>query len=205
MFEITFRTELTNINTNQSLIDKLWREIKTSYSKPHRHYHTLSHLDKLINELLPVKDKINDWQTIVLSIAYHDIIYNPLKQDNEEKSGNFAYSRLTLLNLAIRQKDKCREQILATKAHNISADSDTNYFTDADLSILGSEYNSYRKYTDQIRNEYKFYPDFLYNPGRQRVLNHFLQMPTIFKTTYFAEKYEQQAKDNMINELKAIA
>lgn len=205
MFQITFRTELTNINTTQSLIDKLWREIKSRYNKPHRHYHTLAHLDKLINELLPVKDKINDWQTIVLSIAYHDIIYNPLKQDNEEKSGKFAYSRLALLNLAIRQKDKCREQILATKEHNLSPDSDTNYFTDADLSILGSEYNCYRKYTDQIRKEYKFYPDFLYNPGRQRVLNHFLQMPTIFKTTYFAEKYEQQARYNIINELKAIA
>ena len=205
MFETIFKTELININTDNYLIAKLWSEIKSNYGKPHRHYHTLAHLDQLINELLPVKDNINDWQTIVLSIAYHDIIYNTLKQDNEEKSEKFASTRMNLLNLTTRQKDKCRQQILATKAHSISPDSDTNYFTDADLSILGSEYNSYREYTDQIRKEYKFYPDFLYNPGRQKVLKHFLQMPKIYKTTYFAEKYEQQARYNMINELKAIA
>jgi predicted metal-dependent HD superfamily phosphohydrolase len=204
MFETVFKAELSNLTSNQILIDKLWTEIASHYSKRNRHYHNLRHLNNLLRELYIIKDKINDWPIIVFSIAYHDIIYNTLKQDNEAKSGNIAYERLGLLDIAPDRKNKCREQILATKGHNRSDDNDTNYFTDADLAILGYDYFSYKKYTEQIRKEYKMYPDLIYKPGRQKVLKHFLQMPTIYKTDYFIERYEEQARNNMMYELNVL-
>ena len=48
------------------------------------------------------------------------------------------------------------------------------------------------------------YPEVVYKPGRQKVLHHFLQMPAIYKTDYFIEKYEQQARNNMLYELKEL-
>jgi len=91
----------------------------------------------------------------------------------------------------------CKEQILATKSHTISINSDTNHFTDADLSILGQSWETYSLYCQNVRKEYAVYPDLVYNPGRKKVLNHFLAMDSIFKTDYFYNKFDRQAKENL--------
>jgi predicted metal-dependent HD superfamily phosphohydrolase len=56
-----------------------------------------------------------------------------------------------------------------------------------------------------IRKEYNFYPDFMYKPGRQKVLQHFIQMPRIYKTDYFHDRYEEKARDNLHVELKELS
>jgi len=205
MFEHLFKFQLVAIDADKLEIEKLWNEIKKEYSKKSRHYHNLSHLDNLTMELLAIKDRISDWQTLVFSIAYHDIVYSTLKSDNEEKSAEFARRRLTKLSIADLKKEKCVSQIIATKSHNPSEDNDTNYFTDADLSILGADNEQYFNYSSLIRKEYKFYPDIVYNPGRQKVLRHFLSMERIYKTNYFRDKYEKQAKENINDELRRLS
>ena len=205
LFEDTFRTEAGRLTDNKVSIDNLWKDIATAYSKKGRHYHNLAHLDNVLSELLQVKELINDWQTIIFSIAYHDFIYDPLKQDNEELSAEVASNKLALLNASNEHKDKCSRQILATKGHQLSPDPDTNYFTDADLAILGSEPDTYDEYTRQIRKEYKYFPNLTYNPGRKKVLKHFLQMEKIFKTSFFAGKYEEQARINLKKELETLS
>lgn len=205
MFELKLKTELLSITADNSIIDTLWSEIKINYSEPGRYYHTLVHLDNLTAELFTIKEKITDWQTLMFSIAYHDIIYNPLRNDNEEKSADLAFSRLTFLNLPEVQKQKCKEQVIATKGHNHSADSDTNYFTDADLAILGSEPGLYKEYSKAIRKEYQGYPDVVYRQARKKVLDYFMQMPKIYKTTFFASLYEAQARKNISNEFKELS
>jgi len=205
MFDQTFKAQLAKITTDTRLIEKLWKEIEVQYSKSGRFYHTLSHLDNLIVSLTPVLDNILDWQTIVLSIAYHDIVYNPLKKDNEEKSAELANKRLVELGASKFQREKCFSQIMATKTHSFSNDSDTNYFTDADLSILGSDDDDYVRYAQLIRKEYKYFPDLLYKPGRKKVLMRFLEMTNIFKTKHFQNKYERQARLNLTNELRSLS
>ena len=78
------------------------------------------------------------------------------------------------------------------------------YFTDADLAILGSDYDKYIHYVKSIRKEYKFYPDFVYNPGRKKVLEHFIQMTRIYKTDFFFSRYEEQARKNMNDEIRQL-
>ncbi len=204
MFEQVFKEELQYFAFNKPLIPKLWTEIKTCYSSPGRHYHNLAHLDNMIGQLFPVKSHLEDWLVIILSIAYHDIIYNTIRQDNEEQSAALARKRLLQLGLSTSRVEKSATQILATKGHRLAIDDDTNYFIDADLSILGADMHSYTRYTEQIRKEYRCYPDFLYNPGRKKVLTRFLEMKQIFKTLYFREKYEEQARINISHELKTL-
>ncbi|MCC6289631.1 MAG: hypothetical protein IT249_17265 [Chitinophagaceae bacterium] len=204
MFEHVFKTQLSLLSGNQKLIEKYWLEIVEHYSKNNRHYHNLTHLESLLLSLSPVQNEIADWQTIVFSIAYHDIIYNPLKTDNEKKSAELAHKRLSALSLPISKIDKCFAQIMATKMHSISDDEDTNFFTNADLAILGCGSEDYARYSRLIRKEYKIYPDFVYNPGRIKVLKHFLEMPRIYKTPYFYNKYEKQARMNMEWEMKNL-
>jgi len=199
-----FKNLIQKYNQDNSLQENLWLEIETYYTSKKRYYHTLNHLDNLFQELFPIKDKLEDWETIQFSIFYHDIIYNASRNDNEEKSAILEIERLKEIGLSENQILKCNHQILMTKSHEIS-DNDTNYFTDADLSILGKNWETYEEYYKQIRKEYRIYPDFIYNRGRKKALKQFLEMKRIFKTDYFFEKYEKQARLNLQSELEFLS
>lgn len=174
----------------------LWREIEQAYSAKSRHYHTLTHLDNLLAQLKPLKSQFNNWDAIVFAIVYHDVVYNVLKNNNEEKSADFAAKRLQSISFPVEQIEACRKLILATKKHETDNE-EVNFFTDADLSVLGAEHEVYKLYAAQVRKEYGLYPDLVYNPGRKKVLKHFLAMARIFKTNLFFEKYETAARRNL--------
>lgn len=197
--------EMTQKYTDDiQLPEKLWDEVERNYSNKKRHYHTLIHLDNLYKQLTGVRNHIEDWDTILFSLFYHDIIYNPSSADNEEKSARLAKERLQLLSFPADKISKCVSQILATKGHSKSSDNDTNLFTDADLSILGENWDSYSDYFKKIRKEYSIYPDFVYNSGRKKVLNHFMNMESIYKTSPFSHKFEKSARENLTKELRSL-
>ncbi|MBP2615778.1 hypothetical protein [Chryseobacterium jejuense] len=187
-----------------SLINSLWKEIETKYAEKDRHYHNLLHLENMFTEFENVKSNISDFTTVSFSVFYHDIIYNTNSKSNEEKSALKATERLTELGLCQSNIILISDQILATKHHQKSEDEDTNYLLDADLSILGKDLETYLAYTRMIRKEYSIYPDLLYKPGRKKVLKHFLEFESIFKTDYFREKYEAQARSNIAAEIQLL-
>jgi predicted metal-dependent HD superfamily phosphohydrolase len=185
-----------------NLFNSYWEEIEENYSHKKRHYHTLTHLENLINQLNEVKSEIKHWDTILFSVFYHDAIYDVLSKENEENSAKLAEKRMLYIITPFSIMTDCIKQILATKNHTLSDDSDCNFLLDADLSILGSNWESYLEYSKQVRKEYSIYPNFIYNSGRKKVLNHFLGMERIFKTDYFYHKFEENAKENLARELK---
>ena len=194
--------DLLKKHTNdESLVNKFWSEVEENYTNRKRYYHTLVHLENLFQILTPIKTKINDWDTLLFTLFYHDVIYNATKSDNEEKSAELAIVRMQTIGIENTQIEKCKAQILATKKHLYSTDSDTNYFTDADLSVLGQDWETYSNYYKNVRKEYAIYPNILYNPGRKKVLKHFLSMEKIYKTDYFYQEFEQKAKENLEQEL----
>jgi predicted metal-dependent HD superfamily phosphohydrolase len=69
---------------------------------------------------------------------------------------------------------------------------------------LGQPWGEYTQYAKNVRKEYAIYPDLLYNPGRRKVLNHFLSMERIFKTSHFFEKFEATARLNMSKEMEGM-
>jgi predicted metal-dependent HD superfamily phosphohydrolase len=186
------------------LIDTLWSEIEKKHSEKGRHYHNLQHLEHMFSELDPVKNKLENYISISFSVFYHDVVYDAASKSNEEKSAELVESRLQELDIDQNLITKISRQIIATKSHQESDDSDTNYLLDADLSILGQDAETYREYTQKIRKEYSLYPDLLYKPGRKKVLRHFLELDTIFKTEDFREKYEKRARENILFEIENL-
>jgi len=189
---------------DRNLIEGLWLEIEKKYSGKGRHYHNLFHLESMFLELESVKSYIEDYHTVSFSVFYHDVIYDASSKSNEEKSASCAVERLQKIGLNPDTISKIEAQILATKSHRKSDDMDTNYLLDADLSILGKDFTIYSDYTRKIRKEYSLYPDILYKPGRKKVLKHFLELESIFKTEHFRDRYEQQARENLAAELKLL-
>ncbi|MCD0477595.1 hypothetical protein LPB90_03970 [Chryseobacterium sp. LC2016-29] len=199
-----FESLCLNFAEDKVLIEKFWTEIEKKYSGKSRHYHNLQHLESLFEEIEHVKDKIKNFNIISFSIFYHDVIYDATSKLNEEKSADIAKERLEILGLNNEDLQQVYEQILATKYHQKSENEDTNFLLDADLSVLGKSDDAYLEYTKQIRKEYSIYPDFLYKPGRKKVLEHFLELENIFKSEYFRGKYEIQARENIESELKNL-
>ena len=204
MLKETFVKLVTTYTDDSVLINELWEEIEVAYSAPKRHYHTLVHLENLLHQLKAVKNEIKNWDAVLFTLYYHDIVYNPLKDNNEEKSAELAAARLRALAVPDELSQLCQQQILATKKHVLNTDQDTNYFTDADLSVLGQDWPVYSAYAEGVRKEYSIYPDLIYKPGRKKVLQHFLQMERIFKTDYFYQKLETSAKRNLQQELEGL-
>lgn len=201
MLKDTFFKLLSKYNASKEQKETLWNEIEQNYSNRNRHYHSLEHLDKMLFYLTKIKAKIQNWEPILFTLYYHDIIYNSRKSNNEEESAKLAKKRMLELSIPNDIIQQSTAQIIATKKHSISENSDTNYLLDIDLSILGQNWKTYLTYTKNVRKEYAIYPDFLYKPGRKKVLHHFLNMERIFKTDYFYDLFEKQAKENLKREL----
>lgn len=197
----TFKALCLEYSADSKLIESFWNEIETHYSSSNRHYHNLLHLEYIIYELMATKDQINNWNAILFAVFYHDIIYKATSKKNEELSAELARKKLTELNVPDNEITLCFDAIIATKHHEINENNDINLFTDADLAILGSPINIYKKYIQNIRKEYSIFPDFLYNKGRKKVLKHFMEMKSIYKTISFKEKYEKQARENLTAEI----
>ena len=200
----TYIELLTNYTDNDQLKHELWTEIEQNYADKKRHYHTLQHLDNLLAQLIEIKGEIQNWEAILFTLYYHDIVYDPLKSDNEEKSAALAEKRMKQISVSADTIERCKKHILATKSHLKSTDSDTNYFTDADLAVLGQPWEAYTLYYKNVRKEYAIYPDLVYHAGRKKVLHHFLTMDNIFKTDFFYHKFEKQAKQHIQKEISLL-
>jgi predicted metal-dependent HD superfamily phosphohydrolase len=199
-----FKTSASHYTENTGRIKDFWGEIEKAYSTTDRHYHTLHHLTFMHLELSPFHSQLADADAVWFALFYHDAVYDVRRTDNEDKSATLALQRLAALSVPEETMRLCREHIMATRAHTLSDNPDSNLFMDADLSILGQHPDMYHAYSTKIRQEYSIYPDAVYNEGRRQVLNHFLQEPYIFKTTPFREIYEQQARFNIGTELKSL-
>ena len=183
----------------------LCRETVIAYGTDDRHYHTLQHLEDVYASMAEVWTQLDGPDAVLLAIVYHDIVYQATRSDNEERSAELMRARMQLhVGLPAHLVDRAANHILATKDHAQNAAPDTDLFTDADLSILGSHADRYAAYANEVRREFRIYPDLLYRPGRRKVLKHFLDMPQIFKTVYFRERFEEQARINLNAELDGL-
>ncbi|WP_298541934.1 hypothetical protein [uncultured Aquimarina sp.] len=205
MLKEVFISLVSAYSEDNEYVTSLWNEIAENHSKKSRYYHNLSHLENLYQNLLFIKEEISDWDITLFALFYHDFEYNVLKKDNEDQSAKKAIEVLHYLSIASERIELCKNMILATQGHQVSENTDINYFTDADLSILGSKWEEYEVYFKNVRKEYKYYPNFMYNKGRIKVLKHFIDMPRIFKTEHFYNTLENKAKNNLQQEINLLS
>lgn len=204
MLEAVFKNLCAAYSGDTALIHHQWNEIATAYGQQQRYYHNLTHLQHLCNSLLPLENAFTHWNETMFCLFYHDVVYNTLKNDNEEQSALRAREAMTALGVSSAMIDFTCEQILCTKNHSLHQEADINYFTDADLAILGEEWLVYKAYALHVRKEYSMYPDLLYKPGRKKVLQRFLLMNRIYKTDFFYCKLERTARNNIEKEILGL-
>jgi predicted metal-dependent HD superfamily phosphohydrolase len=192
---------------DEGLIMNIFEEVIQYYSEKHRAYHNLKHIEALLGFVEQYKHLLNEIDSVLFTVWFHDLIYEPTSSKNEENSALLAEKHLQKLNVSDNQIKSISTWILASKSHQLSMDSDTfdaQFFLDIDLSILGADEQVYKIYAKDIRKEYKIYPNLLYKVGRKKVLQSFIEKPRIYKTELFFNLLEEKAKANLKWELEAL-
>lgn len=188
------------------LENEIFDSLTALYGEQRRAYHNLNHVRGLLDLAAELRENFDDFDTVRFSIWFHDAVYNPKQNNNEEQSAVLAVKNLTQLTVSETQIETVRQMILATKKHDSSLlDDDGKLFLDLDLSILGAEENDYQKYAAAIRREYDFVPEALYRSGRKQVLENFLRRDFIYFTFPCREKFEAQARKNIEKEIADLS
>lgn len=179
--------------------------LQAHYAEPHRHYHTLAHVEACLKHLdsIPVDELPDCRRELELALWFHDVIYNPKQQDNEAQSADFAVRWLQQLQEPDSLVQAVQTLILLTRHPSTPTTRPEKYLLDIDLSILGVSADRYAEYERWIRQEYRFAPGFLYRRGRIRVLQGFLEQDCIYHTDRFRQQLERQARVNLGNAIHA--
>ncbi len=173
---------------------KAWRwspelldRLRDRYAEPHRHYHTLEHIEHCLEEFDPLQAA--DPEAVELAIWFHDAIYDTRRHDNEERSAEWLLQELP-------EARRAAALILVTKHHKASTP-DEALLVDVDLAILGQSEERFDRYERQIRAEYAWVPEDVFRRKRAELLDGFLARPFIYGTEPFRAKYEAAARANL--------
>ena len=186
---------IRSIEGNIDLATIYFNEIKIHYNSKERAYHNLTHIAQSMKEY----DNFNIYSPkIELAIWYHDVIYNPKRNDNEEKSSEFAKNQLTNMNVNHSLINDSIRIINSTKHTYLLSNLDEMIMSDIDLSIFGKDKQRLIQYEEGIRFEYSFVPENVYRIERSKILKRFFEKDRIYYIDFFHNRYEEKAKRNLI-------
>jgi len=179
-------------------IDITINEIEKRYSEEHRHYHTLEHINFLIEKIYEKYKNgnltENDKDILIVAAIFHDIIYEIDKPDNEEQSAELLQNRTKFID-EFQQNDiqKIYNIIIDTKDHN-TEDRLSMIFCDLDMySISNSTFAELLKYERQIYLEYQKFGFSTYKKYRVKFLHNML-----------SNKYGIKNRDNILKLIEYI-
>ena len=198
--ELLKRSWVWLVGSIQLDTDELYKELRDRYAEPHRHYHDINHVAQVLNVLeeMGAQEKELYW-----AAWFHDVVYEPERRDNEERSADLAREKLSTLTVPAVSIDNVLSLILATDGHKAES-AMAGQFLDADLSVLAEEEGEYKSYTEKIRKEYSALGDEYFIEGRKKFVENLLARDFVFLSDYFRQKFENKARSNLMRELEYL-
>lgn len=179
--------------------------LNARYAQPHRRYHTRVHVEHVLEEIESLEPPDESRLALRLAAWFHDAIYAPGRDDNENRSAHLAQETLEVVGGSPQLRDEVARMVELTTMH-LPAEGDVAgaVLCDADLSILGSDSTTYASYARWIREEYDLIPDDTFRSGRAQILRRFLDRPTLFHTDLGRQRWEQAARNNISQEIEQL-
>ena len=192
--------------TDLTLPPELLARLRRCYAEPHRHCHSLAHVEALQRWFAQHHAIAREPALIDAAIWFHDAVYDARRQDNEPRSATMAAEELGALGWRSEAVERVAMLVLATQQHQADPfDADAWLFLDLDLSVLGQSAAHYAAYADAVRAEYAWVDDGAYRSGRARVLQGFMARERIYRTPVLYEAWEATARHNLQAELAALS
>lgn len=196
---------LLDIGFNLQDAETILQDIITTYNRPDRGYHDLTHISNMLyylNDFIMnsgTTRKITNINEFKFAVIMHDYV-NGTTNDIEssiKKAKQFLHIISKNYDCAYIEK-----LIRATDYETLmQTDFEQQLMQDLDLVILGSKIAEYNAYAAKIRVQYNEYPDEIFNSNRIAILNIFLRRSHIYNLTYFRDKYEKNAHNNLKQEI----
>ncbi|MEE1722311.1 hypothetical protein PUR58_04845 [Streptomyces sp. JV186] len=177
------------------------------WAEPQRAYHTVAHLTAVLDriDLLAAHSYAEDIELVRLAAWFHDAVYLPERDNNEERSARLAERALAELGLDERRVAEVVRLVRLTLSHD-PADADGNgaVLCDADLGVLAGSPEEYAAYASAVRTEYGFVEGETFRAVRAELLLQMLERPALFRTEYGHRHWEEQARQNLRTELDLL-
>lgn len=177
--------------------DPLLAQLLARYAEPHRHYHSLQHLDECLALLDAHREAAERPAEVALALWFHDAIYDVHRHDNEAQSATWAFEALTAAGLPEESARRVHDLVMATRHDAVPEGHDAALLVDIDLAILGATPPRFAEYERQIRTEYAHVAQPLFEERRRAILSRFLERQPIYLTPGLRSEREAQARTNL--------
>jgi predicted metal-dependent HD superfamily phosphohydrolase len=182
----------------------LHRKLVGCWSEKHRHYHTLQHLRECFEHFEQARLDADDPCLIAIALWFHDAFYDPTRDDNEERSADWARDEALAAGMTQATAQRLHDLVMATRHEAMPDDADARLLVDIDLSILGSDAARFDESDEQIRREYAHVPEGEWKVGRKRVLRGFLDRERLYGTQRYHSALEARARENLQRALRRL-
>ena len=147
------------------------------WNESHRSYHNLNHLNDLINQINENKSKYSEkeYDKLMLTALFHDIIYDTSSTTNEERSAEFFIE--CSVNKTNSDILEVRQMILDTKSHT-SSNKLSEAFNSYDMNIVERTFEELLEWENGISEEFSVYTKEQYKEGRLKFLESLLDKYT---------------------------
>ncbi|XP_015608136.1 uncharacterized protein LOC107273958 [Cephus cinctus] len=198
-----------------SVCDSWFERLKEMYSEEKRTYHNLDSLCEKLSHYYEIKDNLKNPKALLLALFFQNFEYDPKALDGEDK--NLEHFNTFAEEAGISNDSELHSETCAllkaaathsTEAHKVGGafgGEDAHYLLDLDMAVLGAEPERYAEYRERIRGEYSFLSEPMYTALRLKVLQNFVQIPNIFATKEFRDKFEEQARQNIQDEVELLS
>lgn len=186
--------------------DDAFIALERQYSAPGRHYHTLAHLDAVLASFDELRHLAPHPDVAELALWLHDVVWEPMATDNEQRSAEWAQDHLPLAAAlpALSALSVLSALILETRHQpSASVDPDAAVVRDADLSILAADEGTFDAYERAIRAEYAMLPPAQFRAGRARILHDFASRRPLYFTPVMQSR-EPRARANLARSLAGL-
>ena len=171
-------------------------ELTRRYLEPHRRYHALPHIAQMLERGRDLA--LTDEQ--VMAVWFHDAVYDPRSQTNEEDSAALAKELLGAAGWPRPRVALVERIVLDTKRHEPSVP-EAAIVIDLDLASLAAPEAEFAANTRAIREEYAWVPDAEFAAGRRDFFAKMLRRERIFWTEW-GRSLERTARANLAAALR---
>ncbi len=186
-----------------ALSNAILAELQAGYGDPARHYHNEKHIVAMLNGARALD--FDDRDMARLAIVFHDIIYDPTRNDNEQRSASLLTCKLSGI-LPAERLSRAASMIEATAGHQASGDHDTDLVLDLDMAILAQPWPVYLTYARGVMAEYL--PHTGEAAWRQGRVNLFIEPTLASGKIFITEPFkllEPRARENLRREKAWLA
>jgi predicted metal-dependent HD superfamily phosphohydrolase len=188
----------------------LLSQLVNAWSAPHRHYHSLRHLQECLQLLERWGRDEAARHEVGIALWFHDAVYDPRREDNEDRSARWAVTALKDLGVPEDKRRRVAKLIRATRHTVPSARArpgridGLDLMLDIDLAILGADRARFEEYERQVRLEYAHVGDEAFARARADFVEALLGVCPLYRTAVARSELEARARENLSRSMRAL-